>query len=409
MPNDDQGRRPSDAGGGHAGWPALGYEDHEWHVGDVSRTQARRHAGPYSAAVTPEIAPLTPSITSSLAAESEEATRAIVRFDQYASSVFGGEIAPMSAVLLRTESSSSSQIENLTVGARQLALAELGEHASHNAQVVSGNVQAMEAAIKLSSTIGEGSILAMHLALLGSSQPGHAGRWRDKQVWIGGSSTGPHHAQFVPPHHSRVEPAIADLLRFADRDDIPTLAQTAIAHAQFETIHPFADGNGRTGRALVHALLTNKGLTQQVTVPVSSGLLVDTGSYFDALNEYRKGNVEPIIGQFNAAALFAVDNGRQLVSDLEATRSSIRGRITARSDAAAWKVADQLIGQPVISSNYVAARLGISFVAAQRGIEHLEEVGVLVQPSKRARNRVWQSAEILADLDEFAARIRRVR
>jgi Fic/DOC family len=95
--------------------------------------------------------------------------------------------------------------------------------------------------------------------LLRGSQPEHAGKWRDQPVWIGGGDLSPHNADFVPPHHSRVEPAIADLVRFMDRDDMPPLVQAAIAHAQFETIHPFPDGNGRTGRALVQSLLRGKG------------------------------------------------------------------------------------------------------------------------------------------------------
>lgn len=194
-----------------------------------------------------------------------------------------------------------------------------------------------------------------------------------------------------------------------NRDDVPVFVQAAIAHAQFETIHPFADGNGRTGRALVHALLTNKGVTQNVTVPVSSGLLVNTGQYFDALGEYRSGNIEPIIQQFNEVAIFAIGNARQLVTDLEETVGEIHRKITARSDASAWRIANLLAAQPVINNEYVRDRLGISDMAAQRGIDHLETVGVLIQPKKQSRNRVWQSPAVLADLDAFAARIRRVR
>lgn len=391
-------------------WPAVDYESLPWDrdLGQLSRTQALKHSGPYSAALTPPIDNLTPDISAALAADSEEAAREIVRFDQYVTGIFGGEIAPLSAVLLRTESSSSSQIENLTVGARQLAMAELGQSSSSNAKIVTSNVRAMEAAIDLSFRLDESSILNMHKALLGESDPKHAGRFRKEQVWIGGTSVAPHLATFIPPHHGRVEPAMADLVRFLDRDDLPTLVQASIAHAQFETIHPFTDGNGRTGRALVHTLLANRGLTQQVTVPISSGLLVDTRAYFDALTEYRKGDIAPIIRQFNTAAIFAVHNGRRLVADLQITLTSIRDRITARSDAAAWKIADLLIAQPVINNAYVRSRLRISDMAAQRGLDHLESVGVLSQPSKRARHRTWHSPEILADLDNFAERVRRV-
>ena len=128
----------------------------------------------------------------------------------------------------------------------------------------------MRAVLELAGQIDGDTILQMHEALLGPSQPDIAGRWRDQPVWIGGSDVSPHDAVFVPPRHERVPAAIADLIGFIDRDDLPVLAQAAIAHAQFETIHPFAAGNGRTDRALIDAELRNKRLTRNVTVPVSA-------------------------------------------------------------------------------------------------------------------------------------------
>lgn len=398
-------------------WPSLTFETRPWHVDDgyISRSQRRKHAGPYEAAVTPRVASLNPDLPAYLVAESEEAARNVARFDEYVSATFGTaidgspEIAPMSAILLRTESASSSQIENLTVGARQIALAELGERTNFNATIVAANVRSMEAALRLSESIDEDTILAMHSALLRDSQPHHAGQWREQQVWIGGSDVGPHRADFVPPHDERIQEAIDDLLLFANRDDLPVVAQVAITHAQFETIHPFADGNGRTGRALVHSMFANKGLSERITVPISSGLLVNTGAYFEALNDYRKGEIEPIVERFNEATNFAVGNGRQLVNDLRRVRESFTDRVKARSDSSAWRIADLLVGQPVINSAYVQDRLKISDVAALRAIETLENGGVLEQPASAKKNRVWQSPEILGALDEFAARIRRVR
>src|SRR5260221_12756766 len=117
----------------------------------------------------------------------------------------------------------------------------------------------MNAAIAMADHLDVASILAMHQVLMELVEPTIAGKWRLEQVWIGGTSLGPHGALFVPPQHSRVMPAIEDLMSFVQRDDLPVLAHAAVAHAQFETIHPFPDGNGRTGRALLHAMLRNKG------------------------------------------------------------------------------------------------------------------------------------------------------
>jgi Fic family protein len=128
----------------------------------------------------------------------------------------------------------------------------------------------MNAAIDLADRLDQSAILAMQRALIGGHDPDNAGRWREEQVWIGGDSFGPHGADFIPPHHEHIPALMDDFVRFAGRTDLPLLSQTAIAHAQFETIHPFTDGNGRTGRALIHSMLRGHGLTRNVTVPVSA-------------------------------------------------------------------------------------------------------------------------------------------
>ncbi|MGA9676824.1 MAG: Fic family protein, partial [Mycobacterium sp.] len=218
---------------------------------------------------------------------------------------------------------------------------------------------------------------------------------------------GPRGARFVPPHHSRVATAIDDMLRFARRDDITALPQIALAHAQFETIHPFADGNGRTGRALIQAMLRRKGLTRNVTVPVSAGLLPDTGSYFAALNTYREGDPAPIVRRVSEAAVAAVFNGRQLVSDLRAIRADWNDKITARSDSAVWQIADLLLRRPVINTALLTVELGIDSKHARRYVEPLSEAGVLLETSSGPRSRVWHSPEVIAALDAFAERARR--
>lgn len=191
-----------------------------------------------------------------VAADAEEAAAEVARFD----AELGREIAPFAAVLLRTESAASSKIENLTASARAIAEAEIGPTRSRNAALIVANERAMTAAIALADRMDGEAILALHEALLGHSDPDITGRWREDQVWIGGHDLGPHQALFVPPHPEHVPAAIDDLVAFIDRDDVPVLAHAALAHAKFETIHPFPDGNGRVGRALVHAHLRKQGL-----------------------------------------------------------------------------------------------------------------------------------------------------
>lgn len=371
----------------------------------MSRRQRQKHRGTYDAAIVPKIAKARLDLPVALLAECEDASSAMVRFDAEATTVLGsGELAPLPAVLLRSESAASSHIEHLTVGARQLALAELGAPASRNAQAVSGNVAAMRAALDLAHSIDMSTVLTMHYALMGTTDP-HSGRLREQQVWVGGAASGPHGAMFVPPHHTRLGAAMKDLLLFVERADIPVIAHAAIAHAHFETIHPFTDGNGRTGRALIHAMSRQSGLTQRMTVPLSAGLLADVDSYFDGLTLYRDGRPEAIVRRLVDAVFAALRNSRQLLAALQATRMAWSNKIRARSDSAVWEAIDVVLAQPVIDVAHLAASLRISATSAQSAIDLLVGARVLTPfDPKRRRDRVWQADEVLRALDAFAAR-----
>ena len=393
-----------------AGWPALDWEDRPWQPrippSLVSAVVRRRHAGPYRAAVVPHIAELTPRLSGEVLALADDASAEIARFD----AELGSEVAPFASVLLRSESASSSMIENLTSGAKAIALAELGSTEKVNATEIVGNVAAMRAALALADRLDATAILAMHTALMTSAHPDIAGKWREEQVWIGGTSFGPHAASFVPPHHEHVPALIDDLLRFAKRTDVPLLARAAVAHAQFETIHPFPDGNGRTGRALINAMLRGHGLTKNVTVPVSAGLLIDTTGYFDALTAYRAGDPGAMVARLAEASFEATANGRHLVHDLRAIRAGWDLAIKARRGAGAWRLADLLLRQPVVDAATVASELGLAPQNTQRVIAALANSGVLTEFTGFKRNRMWQATEVLAALDEFANRAgRRVR
>ncbi|KRE74588.1 cell filamentation protein Fic [Arthrobacter sp. Soil762] len=336
----------------------------------------------------------------------EDAALAIRDFDHD----FGGDVAPFSAILLRTESVSSSQIENVTANARSIGMAELGDDSKRNATLVVDNVAAMNAALAAAHSLETVTVLEMHRALMRHADPRGAGRFREEPVWIGTSSTSPAGADFVAPDSRRVPELMDDLMDYAGRNDVQILAQSAIAHAQFETIHPFTDGNGRTGRALLHAMLRNKGLTRTVTVPVSAGLLNDVSGYHDALTAYRKGDPDPIILLTAEATFRAIDNGRQLADDITAARERWKEAIKARKDAAAWTIADLLARQPVVNSELLEERLGISPATIWRQMQVLEEAGVVQGFDKFKRGRHWRSDEILAALDSFADRSgRRVR
>lgn len=385
-------------------WPSIGYESRPWEPVEqpfVPRSARRTHTGPYDSAVVPAIAAVGElGVPDDVLAAADEASTEIARFD----AEVGAELAPFSALLLRSESAASSRIEQLTASAKSIALAEMGDPTRKNANVIVANTRAMEAAVALADRLDEGAILDMHAALIGGEHPDWVGRWRDQQVWIGGSNFGPHGAEFVPPHHDLVPVAMGDLVAFMQRDDMPVLVQAALAHAQFETIHPFPDGNGRTGRALIHSLLRSKGLTRKVTFPISAGLLADTNAYFDALTAYRDGDPKRIVAQMADASFLALGNGRMLVAELDQLRASWQERIVARRGAAAWAIAERLMQRPVVDSPSLQRELGVTAPSVNQGIERLVEAGVLVKVSGNHRNRKWAAPEVLAALDAFSER-----
>lgn len=333
----------------------------------------------------------------------EEATTELARFDAEVGSI----AAPFSAILLRTESAASSEIEKLTATAKSIAMAELGRKSGPNSRGIVSTVRAMEAAIDLADSLDTDAVIKMQRALLHETHPEYTGEWRRQQVWVGGVGNSPHSAAFVPPHYERVPQLMDDALVFARRADLPALPQIAIAHAQFETIHPFPDGNGRTGRALAQAMLRRLGITANVTVPVSAGLLRDTDSYFRALTAYRTGDPTPIVRSFATAALDAVSNGRLLVAGLIRIRSEWTIRSSARGGSAGSRLLDVLQRQPVIDAGQASAELGVLPQNAQAGIDRLVGDGILRQIGGGRRNRMYEAPEVLDALDTFAARARR--
>lgn len=394
---------------------AVSWETWPWEpdLNAIPATRAERAAmrPTYEAAVPVEIANLTVGIDPGVLAAADDARAEISRFDAELSAILPGtEIAPLGAVLLRTESASSSQIEDITARAKALALAELGfgKYGS-NATLVASNVDAMRRAIDLANAVTPDAILAVHEALMRGQSHADPGHFRTEQVWIGGNTISPHRASFVPPHHSRVVAAIDDLCAFIARTDVPLLAQVAIAHAQFETIHPFNDGNGRAGRALAHAMLKQAGATTRATVPVSAGLLGNTGSYFAALTDYRNGNPSPIVARFAAASLAAIRNGRELARDLQAVYEGWSRTISARRTASVWNVFPMLLSQPAITSGRIQEETGLSQPAADAVIAQLRDAGILTKGAGSQRYVVWVATDVTKALDDFADRAVRRR
>jgi hypothetical protein len=196
--------------------------------------------------------------------------------------------------LLRSEAIASSRIEGMQVSPQQVALAELAQTEelaksgfSRNAQLVANNITILRKAateVAGSPTVTVAGIDELHRALLPDDR--HQGL-RTVQNWIGGNDWNPVDAQFVPPPPGHVRALMDDLVAYASGGVHAPLIQAALAHAQFETIHPYTDGNGRVGRALIHTILTRRGLTPSAVLPLSLVLLTRSDHYLAGLAAYR--------------------------------------------------------------------------------------------------------------------------
>ncbi|MBK5223756.1 MAG: Fic family protein [Acidimicrobiia bacterium] len=323
-------------------------------------------------------------------------------------------LRPLARLLLRAESIASSKVEGLQTDARSLARAEVSGETGRNvgpvvAEVLA-NIDAMELAVEETSaapSITLEHLVEVHAALMGNApNSAIAGRVREVQNWIGGNDYNPCGAAFVPPPPEEVPRLLADLCETVDADHLPPLVQAAIVHAQFETIHPFEDGNGRTGRALIHIVLRRRGLAPSYVPPISVVLAGDRERYIDGLTEFREGEAAGWIAHFCAAAARSAGLAERYLSAVEDLqdrwRERLRGQIAPRSDAAAWAVIDQMPGHPVITLPVATAVTGRSKSSTAVAIDQLVDAGVLVPLSTARRNRAWEAdglLDLLTDLE----------
>ena len=318
-----------------------------------------------------------------------------------------GALAPLARLLLRTESISSSRVEGLAVGARALARAEsraeAGIRVGPTAREVLANVDAMQTAMDAASSdhcFTVADITAIHRRVMAQASNRHiAGKVRTVQNWIGGNDYNPCGADFVPPPPDQVHGLLEDLVDAVNRDDLPPLVQAAIVHAQFETIHPFEDGNGRTGRALVQVVLRRRGIAASYVPPISVILAAEREAYFAGLGEFRFGDLVRWVAQFaEAAARAATLASRYLhaVGELqEEWRDLLAAGANPRADAAAWSVIDALPARPVVSTAGAIALTGRAKSAIHAAVGQLVDAGVLVPLSTSKRHRLWEASGLL--------------
>lgn len=320
----------------------------------------------------------------------------------------GHDLEAIATTLLRSEALGSSFIEGLRASNKRLALAAYEPvTADPTARAVLGNVRAMERAIEIGLARRRfrlDDVLDIHRTLLeGTTEARFAGVLRADQNWIGGRGTSPRDATFVPPPPDRVPGLLDDLVAFVNLDDLPAISQAAIAHAQFETIHPFGDGNGRAGRCLIHVILRRRDVAPRLVPPISVVLATNAKRYIAGLTDYREGRADDWIGSFADTVTTATRSTNQLRTQIDDLLDELVQRAgSPRTDSVARKIIRGLPQQPVVNADVAASAYEVTPTAARAALNRLQGAGVLV-PTRvgRRRDREWISDELFQLLDAF--------
>jgi Fic family protein len=385
-------------------------------VGGLGISRKDRAGGAFYAYAPDTLAGREFTLEGTVAADVADATTAITRLDLAAATLTNTEA--LARLLLRAESVASSHIEGLRVSPQRLLRADIAraEGAPVNddtATEVLANVDAMTYAVNgVSGPITVEQILEVHRRLLAPTDKAkYAGVVRHEQNWIGGSDFNPINAAFVPPPSAAVPKLLEDLVAFCDEDTLPAVVQAAIAHAQFETIHPFVDGNGRTGRALIYMVLRRRNLAKRTTPPVSLALATRAKDYVAGLHATRYvGNatapaavagMNQWIGFFAAACTRAVIDAELFEQRVQQLQVEWVARLShLRSDSSAFVLLRHLPEMPVFTIAGAAKRISRTFAAVNSAVAILVSADILAPVKAGQRNRVFEARDLI---DAFTA------
>lgn len=347
----------------------------------------------------PLIADWDPALSAATARSTERAAGAILRFGDRST----GPAEVVARLLLRAEGLASSAIEGLQATAAEVALAEATEESQSIAAWVADNLAVVAQALSTPVPLTLDVLLDWHTRLMEHSPnvaDHHSGAWRNVLGWVGGPN--PKLAAHVAAPAETIPKLMADLMAFINRTDLDPVTQAAIAHAHFETIHPFADGNGRIGRVLIGWIIKTR-LGIAVPPPVSLQFAGDIGGYQSALTLNRDDMVEPWVRWFAAAMERSAEDSSTVMGLIGAIQGGWRERVKdLRSDSAGRKLVEHLPSMPVVSAAMAAKTLGVSDQAARLGLEALAARGIVNELERMSattgRPTRWWAAEQLLDV-----------
>ncbi|MCJ1697148.1 Fic family protein [Rathayibacter caricis] len=384
----------------------MHHVDREWNPRETAGlTRRDRSPGVYRALVPDELGLALPPLGREAAGAAEDALTVLARADER----IGARGSSLNHLLIRSESISSSWIEGNRVTPKKLAIAEVLQQGKKVALDVIANVRATETAIAGLADRERRITLADIEALQHTIEPSLPYGVREEQNWMGGTGWSPLRADFVPPPESEVRRLVEDLAAFVTATEGNPVVRAALAHAQFETIHPFIDGNGRTGRALIHTVLKRSDALRNVLVPISTVFAGDKDEYIAGLTAFRAGEVDDWVIGFARATEVAASNAVALSEAVERLDSAVLERLVAyraeaglsparpRKDAVVLRILDRLAIDPVLTAETAARNHGVSTVAAHGALAQLSAAGILSRnKDHKGRLFCWTADEHLA-------------
>lgn len=388
-------------------WVPHTHETRPWRQRTVRGPRADRQVREITVSLPPLIRDLDYPMERPLAAMTAASAGDLGHLDL----VHGRTLSALNHLQLRTEAVDSSKIENVDASLADYGRALLGVGANASAVSMASATAALSLMIREAETtrrIRLDAMLQAHHDLFHRhpDEAHRAGTFRTTQNWVGGSDYSPTGALHVPPPPETVPGYLEDLVAFANRDDLPALVQAAIVHAQFESIHPFIDGNGRIGRALIHAVLRRRRASRHLTVPIASALVAHRDRYFEALVDYRAGRAVTMVAMLASATSIATAESWRTATHLTEIRAGWQQAAgDPRPGTTAYRLLDLLTDEPIVNAALVVERVGAAQDEAEAAIRAATDAGILSRAPRSRRAPVWLARAVLEEIHDLSVRI----
>lgn len=395
-----------------------------WISEGVGRSRKERASDAYHYYLPTPLADLNVSLVPDVVGDITRAENAITKLNARSVALHSSE--GLARLLLRAEAVSSSHIEGLSIGTRRLLRAEMNRTGKGSfkfdeaAADIVGNIHAMEFAVQeaaAESRVTVDTILQIHETLCaGTRIESFGGAIRTSQNWVGGNSYNPLQAEYIPPAPEHVIGLLEDLAAFCNDEVVSPVLQAALVHAQFESIHPFVDGNGRTGRALIHLILKRRGLAPHLIPPISLCMATHAQDYVEGLGAFRfvdgedpeeaQTQLNDWVSFFAGACLEACEEAEAFEESARELQESWKKQLgSIRKGSALELLLNEMVGMPVFTIGSACEATDRTFAAMSPAVMRCVDAGIVKPIGSQKRNRAFEVPDVIDAFNLFERRL----